>query len=240
VDVRRSDDRTSTFGDRLVSRHSFAFGPHYDPDNLGFGVLVAHNEDLIDPGGGYGQHPHRDMEIVTWVLSGSLRHSDSGGATGVVAPGVVQRLSAGSGVQHSERNDGGASLHMVQMWIRPSVLGLDPAYAQGDVSAALAGGSLVPIVSGRSAHRFDAVLPLAQSGAAMSAARLVKDASILIPDAALVHLFVTRGSVRVETDAVPAVLQAGDAGRLIRGQGELVTALGDAEVLVWELHGAES
>jgi redox-sensitive bicupin YhaK (pirin superfamily) len=238
--VRRSDDRTSTFGERLVSRHSFAFGPHYDPDNLGFGVLVAHNEDLIDPGGGYREHPHRDMEIVTWMISGSLRHLDSGGASGVVAPGVVQRLSAGSGVRHSERNDGGASLHMVQMWIRPDVLGLDPGYAQIDVSAALAGGALVPIVSGLARHRSDVVLPLAQPGAAMSAARLVTGAAFRIPDAALVHLFVTRGSVRVETDGIPAVLQAGDAGRLIRGQGELVTALGDAEVLVWELHGAES
>jgi redox-sensitive bicupin YhaK (pirin superfamily) len=240
VDVRRSDDRTSTFGERLVSRHSFAFGPHYDPDNLGFGVLVAHNEDLIDPGGGYREHPHRDMEIVTWVISGSLRHVDSNGASGVVGPGVVQRLSAGSGVRHSERNDGGASVHMVQMWVRPETTGLDPAYSQGDVSAALASGSLVPIVSGLARHRLDAAVTLAQPSAAMSAARLVAGAAFDIPTAALVHLFVTRGSVRVETDGIPLVLRAGDAGRLIQGQGELVTALGDAEVLVWELHGAES
>ena len=105
IDVRRAAERFASETDRVTSRHSFSFGPHYDPDNVGYAVLVAHNDDLVAPGGGYDLHPHADLEIVTWVLEGSLVHEDSHGHSGVVHPGTVQRLSAGSGVQHSERND---------------------------------------------------------------------------------------------------------------------------------------
>ncbi len=89
----------------VTTRHAFSFGAHYDPDNVGFGSLLAHNDERLSSGRGFDDHPHRDTEIVTWVLSGSLLHEDSTGHTGIVSPGAVQRLSAGSGVVHAERND---------------------------------------------------------------------------------------------------------------------------------------
>ncbi len=130
IDVRRGGERFETTTDWLTSRHSFSFGQHYDPDNVGHAVLVAHNDDVVAPGHGYDLHPHADLEIVTWVLAGSLVHEDSHGHSGVLTPGVVQRLSAGSGVQHSERNDApGAAepTRFVQMWVRPDESGLTPS-----------------------------------------------------------------------------------------------------------------
>src|SRR5687767_9863095 len=97
VEVHRAADRFVTTYGGVVSRHSFSFGRHYDPLNVGFGTLVCHNDDELQPRRGYDEHPHRDLEIVTWVLQGELRHRDSAGNSGVIVPGLVQVLSAGSG-----------------------------------------------------------------------------------------------------------------------------------------------
>jgi uncharacterized cupin superfamily protein len=101
IDVRRAAERFSTRTEWLASRHSFSFGEHYDPANVGFAALVAHNDDVVAVGAGYDTHPHADTEIVTWVLEGSLVHLDSRGGSHVLGPGSVQLLSAGSGVLHS-------------------------------------------------------------------------------------------------------------------------------------------
>ena len=174
IDVRRAAERFSTRTEGLVSRHSFSFGAHYDPGNVGFAVLVAHNDDVVEPGRGYDTHPHRDTEIVTWVLEGSLVHEDSHGNAGVIHPGLAQRMSAGSGVLHSERNDEpGAQTptRFVQMWLRPDEPGLDPSYQQHDVSAVLsAGAGLQPVVSGIAG--LDAAVRIHTSGAALHVARL--------------------------------------------------------------------
>jgi hypothetical protein len=122
IDVRRAAERFSTRTEWLASRHSFSFGEHYDPANVGFAALVAHNDDVVAVGAGYDTHPHADTEIVTWVLEGSLVHLDSRGGSHVLVQGSVQLLSAGSGVLHSERNDApGAArpTRFVQMWLRP-------------------------------------------------------------------------------------------------------------------------
>ncbi|NED96420.1 pirin family protein [Phytoactinopolyspora alkaliphila] len=167
----RGSERFVSTEPGLTSRHSFSFGRHYDPGNVGFGLLVMNNDDVLRPGAGYDTHPHRDVEIVTWVLEGALVHRDSTGAGGVVYPGLVQRLSAGRGVQHSEFNDGpgprpegnaelsaaragagdpagvgdptgaAAPLRFVQMWVPPSEHGVDPSYEQRDVSADLGAGA---------------------------------------------------------------------------------------------------
>ena len=228
-----ASDRAVTRSERIVSRHSFAFGPHYDPANLGFGVLVAHNEDSIEARGGYPLHPHRDMEIVTWVLSGALEHRDSAGHDGVVAPGTVQRMSAGSGVQHSERAADGHGLHMVQMWVRPDALGVDPAYGQRDIGADLAGGGLVLAASGSGADA--PALLLRQQDAQMFIARLAVGRSVEAPPAPLAHLFVARGAVDLETDGRRVGLGAGDAARLRRSQGERITCVEPAEIILWAL-----
>ena len=105
VDVRRADDRARTGIAWLDSRHSFSFGRHYDPANTSHGLLLVNNDDRVKAGTGFETHPHRDMEIVTWVLDGSLVHQDSTGHNGVIYPGLAQRMSAGRGILHSEKND---------------------------------------------------------------------------------------------------------------------------------------
>jgi redox-sensitive bicupin YhaK (pirin superfamily) len=224
VEVRRAGDRFRTASEGLESRHSFSFGEHYDPANLGFGLLVAHNEDVVAPGNGYDTHPHRDLEIVTWVLGGRLRHTDSGGTSGVVYRGLAQRLSAGSGILHAERTDGDEPVHFVQMWVRPDQPGLTPGYAQHDVSADLASGELVPVASGT---RSDAAIRINQPAADFFVARLRPGTSVSLPGAAYVHLFVAQGTAELEGTGE---LGAGDAARITDG-GVRVT--GDAEVLVW-------
>src|SRR5262245_47332916 len=105
VDIRRAADRAVTTTPWLVSKHSFSFGEHYDPQNTHHGWLLVNNDDTVAPGTGFDTHPHRDMEIVTWVLSGSLTHKDSTGNSGVIYPRLAQRMSAGRGILHSEKND---------------------------------------------------------------------------------------------------------------------------------------
>jgi len=230
ITVRRAADRFATPGDGLTSRHSFSFGAHYDPGNVGFAVLVAHNDDVVSPGAGYDTHPHTDTEIVTWVLSGSLRHEDSEGRSGVVHPGLVQRLSAGRGVLHSERNDApGATgpTRFVQMWLRPDEPGLDPSYALAPAGPA---SGLVPVVSG--IRGLDAPVTLHTAGAALHVVRLTHGESVEAPDAPHLHVFVAGGVVDVEG---AGLLGDGDAARLTGEGGPRLTATEAAEVLVWQL-----
>ena len=240
IDVRRAADRVTTTGDRLTSRHSFSFGRHYEPDNVRYGSLVAHNDDLVAPGAGYDAHPHRDMEIVTWVLRGSLVHEDSTGNRGVIHPGLVQRLSAGTGVIHSERNDEAAAgeparpVRFVQLWVPPDEPGLRPRYAQLDVAAALATGELVPVASGMARHRNTAGVGIANRSAALHAARLDPGRWVVLPDAAYLHMFVAQGTAHLEG---AGALAEGDAVRLTGSGGQRVTGTADgAEILVWEMH----
>ena len=233
IDVRRSGERFDTSTDWLRSRHSFSFGPHYDPGNVAHAVLVAHNDDVVAPGAGYDTHPHRDLEIVTWVLEGSLVHEDSDGRSGVLHPGLVQRLSVGRGVLHSERNDGpGAEVptRFVQMWLRPDESGLAPSYVQADVGQLLDDGGLVPLVSGVSG--VDAAVRLHTSGAALHVARLSAGDSVLLPDAPHLHVFVARGSTDLEG---AGALAEGDAARLTADGARRLSTPTSAEVLVWQL-----
>ena len=230
IDVRRAGDRFSTRTDWLTSRHSFSFGPHYDPGNVGFAVLAAHNDDVVAPGAGYDTHPHTDTEIVTWVLQGSLVHRDSRGRSGVLGPGVVQRMTAGTGVLHSERNDApGARLptRFVQMWLRPDESGLEPSYEQRDAAE---GSGLLPLVSGIRGQ--DAAVRIHTSGAALHLARLATGQRVVAPDAARLHVFVARGTVDLEG---AGRLGEGDAVRLTGEGGPTITGVGAAEVLVWQL-----
>ncbi len=218
----------------VLSRHSFSFGPHYDPGNVGFGLLMASNDDILQPGSGYGTHPHRDVEIVTWVLDGALAHHDSTGRGGVVEPGLIQRMSAGRGVRHSEFNAFGRTtpLRFVQMWLPPDTSGVEPAYAQADVTSALVAGDLVVVASGMPRHR-DAAVSLGQRAAAMHVARPAAGQRVTLPGAPFVHLQVTSGSVHVEGTGA---LDDGDALRLTDEGGRVVVAAADAELLVWEMH----
>lgn len=229
IDVRRSADRFTTRTDWLTSRHSFSFGPHYDPGNVGHAVLVAHNDDVVAPGRGYDTHPHTDLEVVTWVLEGSLVHQDSHGHSGVVHPGLAQRMSAGRGVLHSERNDApGATTptRFVQMWVLPDEPGLDPSYDQQEVDV----HGLTPLASGIAG--LDAAVRIHTSGAALHVARLAPGESVALPEAPRLHVFVARGSVDLEG---AGRLEEGDAARFTAEGGPHLTGRADAEVLVWQL-----
>lgn len=241
VDVRRAADRFCTRSDGIESRHSFSFGPHYDPGNTAHGLLVAHNEERLSPGAGFDPHPHRDMEVVTWVLEGSLAHTDSTGRSGVVVPGAVQRMSAGTGVLHSERNDENpldsgrpqGTTRFVQAWVVPDERGLEPAYEQQDVAPLLEGGALVPVASGLPEHVGAAPVRLAQRAAALHVARLQPGQDVGLPEAPYLHVFVARGAVVLEG---AGALEEGDAVRFTAAGGQRVTASEPAEVLVWEMH----
>ena len=235
VEVRRSGSRPTTTADGLVSRHSFSFGPHYDPVNVGHALLVAHNDDDLRAGAGYDTHPHRDLEIVTWVLEGGLRHQDSNGHTGVVVPGQLQRLSAGSGVRHSEHHDPGCgpAVRFVQMWVQPDEPGLVPSYAQHDVGPQLDAGALVPVASGRPALRDQVAVLVHNREVTLHVARLAGGASVGLPDAPYLHLFVARGAAELE---VAGRLAEGDTVRLTAAGGARLAASPMCELLVWEMH----
>ena len=243
IDVRRAEDRMKSNFGWLDSKHSFSFGNHYDPANTHHGLLLVNNDDIVDPGTGFETHPHRDMEIVTWVLQGSLVHQDSTGHNGVIYPGLAQRMSAGSGILHSEKNDswrlGGEQhrdpVHFVQMWVVPDEGGITPGYEQLEIDADLLSGGLVPVASGMERYDGAAAIRIKNKYAALHAARLQPGQSVELPEAPFLHLFVPRGAVALE-GAGP--LGAGDAVRFTATGGQRVTATEAAEILVWEMHAA--
>jgi hypothetical protein len=131
IEVRRSEDRGETRFEWLDSRHSFSFGEYRDPRHMGFRALRAVNEDVIGPSTGFGMHPHEDMEILTVLRSGALAHRDSMGNEAVIRAGDVQRMTAGTGVMHSEHNPSDeVPANLLQIWIEPAELGLEPSYEQ--------------------------------------------------------------------------------------------------------------
>lgn len=242
IDIRRADDRFKTRIDWLDSKHSFSFSHHYDPANTHHGLLLVNNDDVVTPGRGFDTHPHRDMEIVTWVLRGSLVHQDSTGHSGVIYPGLAQRMSAGRGILHSEKNDswtltGDEShtepVHFVQMWVVPDESGIDPGYQQLEIDDELLGGGLVTIASGMPEHRGESAITIANRYAALQGARLQPGQSVELPEAPYLHLFVPRGSVTLEG---AGELHEGDAVRFTASGGQRVTATEPAEILVWQMH----
>ena len=241
VDVRRADSRFVTDFGWLDSKHSFAFGHHRSRTNTHHGLLLVNNDDRVLPGTGFDTHPHRDMEIVTWVLDGSLVHQDSMGNHGVIYPGLAQRMSAGTGILHSEKNDSWnlagdvheTPVHFVQMWVLPDEAGITPGYEQLEIEPERLAGGLVTVASGMPEHVDDTAIRIANRYAALHAARLAPGRTVTLPDAPFVHVFVPRGTVEFEG---VGTLGAGDSVRLTASGGQQVTGVTDAEVLVWEMH----
>jgi len=187
----------------IETRHAFSFSGFYDPDNTRFGLLVACNEERLAPGAGFAEHAHADVEMVTWVIEGELTHEDSAGHRAVVRPGDVQRLSAGRGIRHVERNAGSEPLRFVQMWLVPGVFGGDAEY---EVVRGIADGTPYAL------DRADAMLHVRRLGAGQRT---------VLPGAPWVYVHVVRGGLEIGGD-LPA---AGDAAPVIAG-GVLV-ATGD-------------
>jgi redox-sensitive bicupin YhaK (pirin superfamily) len=229
IDVRRAGERFHTKLDWLDSWHSFSFGPHYDAANTHHGQLLVSNDDVIRGGSGFGTHAHRDMEIVTWVLDGELEHRDSTGTVGRITPGLAQRMSAGTGITHSEMNaNAHADLHLVQMWVVPDTNGIEPGYEQQDVSAELEHGSLVTVASGRPGA---GGVWIHQRDAELLAGRLPPGSEAEVPAGPHVHVFVARGTA--ELDGTGS-LATGDAVRLTDEPAHALVAGPDgAELLIW-------
>lgn len=215
VEIRRGTGRFLTRGEGHFTRHSFSFGQHYDADNVRFGSLVCHDDHLLGPGVGFDEHPHRDLEIVTWVLTGALHHSDSSGHTGVVRPGQVQVLSAGSGVTHSEIAGPDGPTRFVQAWLTPDEPDATPSYAVTAVD--LAPGELTEVVR--------------IGDATFRVARLAAGDTVVLPDEPLQHVYVAGGALRRSSMAQP--LDDGDAFRITDQPGLTVTAAAPTELLVW-------
>jgi hypothetical protein len=240
LDIRRGQDRQATKISWLDSKHSFSFGQNYDPANTHHGLLLVNNDDIVSPGEGFETHPHRDMEIVTWVLRGSLVHQDSTGHSGVIYPGLAQRMSAGTGILHSEKNDSWRlrgethrdPVHFVQMWVVPDGAGATPGYEQLEIDDARLASGLVPVASGMPEHADETAIRIGNRYAALHAARLAPGQSVELPEAPFLHLFVPRGRVTLEG---AGELVAGDAVRFTATGGQRLTATEAAEVLVWEM-----
>lgn len=216
----------------LLSRHSFSFGPHYDPTNTHHGLLLVNNDDVVSARSGFGEHAHADTEIVTWVTEGALTHEDSAGHRGVVRPGVAQRMSAGSGIVHTERNESDVPVHFVQMWVAPGATSIEPGYEQAEIGD-LACRGLVTVASGLSAHRDRTAVRIMQPYAALHAARLGPGEDAALPSAPYLHVFVTDGEVEL---LGAGHLRRGDAARITAGDAHRLRGVLDAEVLVWEMH----
>ena len=232
IDVRRKERQFHPRAGWLDPRHCFSFGHHYDPSNTLHGLLLVSNDDVVKPFTGFDTHPHRDMEIVTWVLDGELEHKDTLGNKGLIYPGLAQRMSAGRGIYHSEKNNTSPKeVHFIQMWVLPDREGVDPGYEQLDINPELAKGGLVPLASGRG-HA--AAIGIRQEGAVLWVGRLKAGETVRVPDAPFVHLYVAKGAAHLE-DA--GQLGAGDAVRLTAAGTPALTAdaTEGAEVLIWEM-----
>lgn len=216
-EIRRADDRFRTDGDGVSTWHSFSYGAHYDPDNIGFGPLIAINTERIEAGRGYELHHHADVEIVTWVLEGALRHEDGTGHRGIIRPGTAQRLSAGTGVQHSEQNaSDDVPLVFVQMMLS-SDHDAEPEYAQVDVDPQP--GVLTPAVDVHTAAQLFVV-------------RLGAGQSVTVPAARRSLAHVTAGSIELGG----TTLTSGDEARVTdEGAYDLSATDDGGEVLVWQL-----
>ncbi|WP_030726306.1 pirin family protein [Streptomyces sp. NRRL F-2890] len=218
VRVQRGADRHrgGEPGEGIDSRYAFSFGGHYDPDNVRFGPLLACNEERLAPGSGFGEHPHRDVELVSWVLAGTLTHQDAAGRTVTLGPGDLQHQSAGAGIRHTERNAGPEPLRFLQMWLEPGTAGGEPRYTVL---------RSVPL---------DEPYEVPGAGARLRVCRPAAGAGLALPPAPRVYLVVTAGSVRLGD----TVCEASDAARITDAAGLTAEAgPAGAEVLIWEFDG---
>ncbi len=230
MQIRKGDERGYADHGWLRSFHSFSFADYHDPAHMGFGALRVINEDRVNPGMGFGTHGHRDMEIISYVLEGAVEHKDSMGNGSVIRPGDVQRMSAGTGVRHSEFNPSKTEgVHFLQIWIEPGVTGIAPGYEEKHFDAASKRGKLRLVAS---ADAREGSVKIHQD-ASLYAALVDGTEKITHPLAkgrrAYVH--VARGSVSVNGQA----LAAGDALK-VAGESAIKLEHGDkAEVLLFDL-----
>jgi len=229
ITLRKSEARGHVKIGWLDSRHTFSFGDYYDPAHMHWGPLRVINEDHVAPGAGFPTHPHRDMEIVTWVLSGTLSHKDSTGTAAVIQPGEVQRMTAGTGIAHSEYNASTEQpVHLLQIWLLPARRGLTPGYDQKSVLPAIVGRlGLVASPDGRDGS------VIIHQDADLYATRLQADQAITLPlrEGRLQWVQLARGEALLNT--VP--LTQGDGAAIDRESALTLHATTDAEALIFDM-----
>jgi len=234
-DIRRSNERGFADHGWLKSFHTFSFADYFDPQHVEFGPLRVINEDRVEGGAGFGTHGHRDMEIISYVLEGELAHKDSMGNGSTIRPGDVQRMSAGTGVRHSEFNPNPkAPVHFLQIWIQPAGRNIEPSYEEKRFSAQEKRGRLRLIVS---PDRADGSLLIHQD-ARVYAGLFTGDerAEFRTAPGRRIYLHVARGALTANGTA----LEAGDALRITDGAALRLSDARDAEVLVFDLPGGDA
>ena len=226
--IQRAADRATFDHGWLRTSHSFSFAGYHDPNNLNWGSLRVFNDDVVAPGEGFGRHPHRDMEILTYVLDGELEHADSMGNCGIVAPGAVQYLSAGTGITHSEYNASKERpVHFVQMWVLPHAAGLAPRYGQVDFTIDDRRDRWLAIATGQSGVQ--APIALWQDATAYVSRVESTLATRTIVAGRKAFLFVASGEVTFGAET----LRKGDAVRIA---GPLALDLsGSGEIVLWDV-----
>ena len=230
LQIRHSEERGAANHGWLNSHHSFSFGSYHDPLHMGFGPLLVINEDRVTPGQGFGTHGHRDMEIISYVLDGALEHKDSMGTGSVLHYGDVQRMSAGSGVRHSEFNHSSTDgLHFLQIWIQPNVTGIAPSYEEKHFTPESKRGKLRLIAS--SDGRQGSVLIHQNAAIYASILQEGEQAEHALEEGRLAYVHLIRGSLVV--NGTP--LKAGDALKLTQEAAVTITQPEDAEFLLFDL-----
>ena len=230
ISLRKREERGHANHGWLDSFHTFSFADYYDPREMGFGTLRVINEDRVAPGMGFGTHPHRDMEIISYVLEGALQHRDSMGTGSVIRPGDVQRMSAGTGVFHSEFNGSATDqVHFLQIWIEPDRHGIKPSYEQKNFDTEEKRGKLRLIASPDGAQ--DSVT--IHQDARVYAGLLDGDeaANYALPAGRKAYLHVARGKVTLNGEP----LTGGDGAKITGGQELRLSNGADAEVLLFDL-----
>jgi redox-sensitive bicupin YhaK (pirin superfamily) len=229
-ELRRSDERGLADHGWLRSRHTFSFADYYDPEHVEFGVLRVINEDRVAPGSGFGMHGHRDMEILSYVLEGQLEHKDSLGTGSVIVPGDVQRMSAGTGVMHSERNPSASEpVHFLQIWIRPSRTGIAPSYEQKHFDESQKRGQLRLVASQEGEQGAVSLHQDVKLYAGLFDGE--ERTSLSVGTARRVYVHIARGSLSINDTP----LEAGDALKISGGTTLEFHDGAAAEVLVFDL-----
>jgi redox-sensitive bicupin YhaK (pirin superfamily) len=235
TEVRRSNERGYADHGWLKSFHSFSFADYFDPKQVEFGPLRVINEDRVQPGAGFGTHGHRDMEIISYVLAGELAHKDSIGNGSTIRPGDVQRMSAGTGVRHSEFNPSAANLvHFLQIWIQPNVQGIDPSYEEKRFSADEKRGRLRLIASPDRAQESVLIHQDARVFAGLFDGS--ESASLDVQSGRRIYVHIARGALT----ANGVTLDAGDALKLTDTSPLSLRNGRDAEVIVFDLPGEDA
>ncbi|MFD5867496.1 pirin family protein [Corynebacterium sp. NPDC060344] len=250
IRIIRAADRSTWRDSALLSRQSFPATGSFDLEGNAFGLLMVHNDDVVSPGEGFDMHQHRDVELVTWVIDGRLRHRDDGGMEGsaagsesILTPGMAQRVSAGRGIRHSELNASGyldgKTLRVIQSWLPPDAPGTAPSHDEADLNDALADGTLAPVASGTPGI---APLTIGTSGATLRVGRIPAGRAFEVPTTRFTHFFVASGSVSLGDET----LYDGDVARITTHSPDsaggsspasplTATAIDDTEVLVWTM-----